>query len=92
MADSIEAAKKSNIDKSQNAERPKMIEWKGTVTELADKALQDYNKKKFKNLTKACREYSKKYLIDAQEINQTSLYTIASDIRRGERERKNKQK
>ena len=59
---------------------------------MADEALNAYRKKKFRNLKKACKDFAMRYLIDEKPINETSLYTLASDIQRDERKiNKNKQ-
>ena len=69
-------------------------EYNGTVTELADKAFQAYQRKKkqYRNLKAACKEYAQRYTIKGKSVNLNSLYTIASEIQSGVRGVKNKQK
>jgi len=79
-------------DTSLTKEKPKgeIKEYAGTVTELAREALDAYNRKEHRFLKAACRSFAQRYTIGGKSINEASLYTIAKDVNRGERQKGNK--
>lgn len=66
----------------QSKEAINKKEFNGTITELAEKALNAYRRKKYRNIKKACEGYAEEYTRDGEPINILSLYTIAKDLNR----------